>query len=129
MTDYEHQIFMLTNEQRRQHGLTGLVWNDALAHIARAHSLDLAAHNIFSHTGSDGTFPEERLHRAISALRFMGENISGGRKNPADAIRDWMASEGHRANILNIDAVYLGVGAVYVPTSRFKYYVTQIFAM
>ena len=127
MTDFEHQIFLLTNAQRQKYGLPNLIWSNALADVARAHSLDLAASNTFSHTGSDGSTPEQRIHRAGITLRFMGENISGGRNNPAEAIRDWMVSAGHRKNILNIDAIYLGVGKARVKRSRFKIYVTQVF--
>jgi len=127
MTNYENKIFELTNAERRKHGLKTLVWSDMLANIARAHSLDLATNNIFSHTGFDGTTPEQRLHRANIAVRFMGENISGGRNSPEAAIIDWMTSAGHRANILNVDTVYLGVGAVYFAASRYKIYVVQIF--
>ena len=128
MTDFEYRIFQLTNNERRKHGLAALVWNDAPAKAARAHSLDLATSNAFSHAGSDGSSPEQRLHRTSTAMRFLGENISGGRNSPEAAIADWMNSAGHRANILSIDAVYLGVGAVYMEVSRYKYYVTQLFA-
>ena len=127
MTDFEYQIFVLTNEIRQRHNLAILVWSGVLANVARAHSLDLATNNIFSHTGSNGSAPEQRLHRAHTTIRFAGENISGGRSNPAEAINDWMSSAGHRAVILNVNAVYLGVGAAYAPTSRFKLYVTQVF--
>ena len=127
MTDFEYRVFMLTNAERRKHGLTSLVWNDALADAARGHSLDLAKSNTFSHTGSDGSSPEQRLHRTGTAIRFLGENISGGRNSPEAAINDWMTSAGHRANILSRDAAYLGVGTAYIAASRFKFYITQMF--
>ena len=127
MTDYEHRIFLLTNKERRKHGLAGLIWDDALANAARVHSMDLAVSNTFSHTGSDGSAPEQRLHKARDTIRFLGENISVGRSSPEAAIADWMASPGHRENIQNMDAVYLGVGAVYMEASRYKIYVTQVF--
>ncbi|MDR2183604.1 MAG: CAP domain-containing protein [Clostridiales bacterium] len=127
MTHFEYEVFMLTNEERRKHGLAALAWNDALAKAAQGHSRDLATSNTFSHSGSDGSAPEQRLHRASASIRFLGENISGGRNSPGAAINDWMASAGHRANILNMDAVYLGVGVVYLETSRFKFYVVQVF--
>jgi uncharacterized protein YkwD len=127
LTDFEYQIFKLTNNERRKYGFAGLIWDDALASAARAHSLDLAISNRLSHVGSDGTTSEQRVHRLGGSIRFLGENISGGRKSPEGAISDWMASAGHRANILNMDAVYLGVGAVYMEASRFRFYVTQVF--
>ena len=127
MTDFEYRIFLLTNAERRKHSLASLIWSDMLADVARSHSLDLATSNTFSHAGSDGSSPEQRLHRTGTAIRFLGENISGGRNSPEAAINDWMASAGHRANILNVDAVYLGIGSVYIAASRFRFYVTQMF--
>lgn len=127
MANYEHRIFELTNEERQKYNLPSLVWDDALASTARAHSLDLPTNNIFSHIGSDGSTPEQRLHRTGTTIRFLGENICGGRNNPEEAIRNWMASSGHKANILNADATYLGVGATYVASSRFIIYIVQIF--
>ncbi|MCL2377242.1 MAG: CAP domain-containing protein [Defluviitaleaceae bacterium] len=127
MTEYERKIFELTNTVRPRFGLEPLIWDDGLAEIARAHSRDLAENNIFSHAGSDGSSPEQRVRKAGVAARFMGENISAGRHLPEAAMRDWMNSDGHRANILHNDAIYLGVGAVYLGSSKFKFYVTQIF--
>jgi len=117
----------LTNIERRKHSLAGLFWSDILTKAARTHSLDLATSNIFSHIGSDGSTPEQRIHRVNNGIRFLGENIAGGRNKPEAAIADWMASSGHRANILNSDAVYLGVGAAYAEVSRFRFYATQVF--
>ncbi|MCL2574260.1 MAG: CAP domain-containing protein [Defluviitaleaceae bacterium] len=127
MNNYEREIFKLTNKERQKHGLTTLIWNKKLADVAHDHSQDLALSNTFSHTGTDGSTPELRVHRANTSIMFMGENISGGRKNPQTAILDWMNSSGHRQNILNVDAVYMGVGMVYIHASRYGYYVTQVF--
>ena len=127
MTSFEHRVFELTNIERRKHSLTALIWDDALAWVARKHSQDLAANNIFSHIGSDGSLPEHRVRRAGIIAEFLGENICGGRDSPEAVIKDWMNSTGHRANILHIDIIYLGVGAAFAPASRLKFYVTQVF--
>jgi len=127
MTHYERKIFELTNAERRKYGLAALIWSDTLADVARVHSQDLVTSSVLSHTGTDGSTPIQRVHRAGIAISFQGENISAGRNNPEAAIQDWMASAGHRSNILNVEAAYLGVGAIYVVYSRFKYYVTQVF--
>jgi len=127
MFEYERKIFELTNEVRLRFGLAPLIWSDTLADVARGHSRDLATSNTFSHTGSDGLSPEQRVDKADIAARFMGENISAGRHISEAAVRDWMSSDGHRANILHTDVRYMGVGAVYVKDSQFKIYVTQLF--
>src|SRR5919112_2093652 len=51
----EQQVIDLTNEQRKQHGCgTALVLSVQLTAAASAHSQDMALHDLFSHTGSDG---------------------------------------------------------------------------
>jgi uncharacterized protein YkwD len=42
----------------------------------------------------------------------MGENVAYGQKDPADVMRAWMNSPGHRANILNAKYTEIGVGVV-----------------
>jgi uncharacterized protein YkwD len=43
------------------------------------------------------------------------ENIAQGQATPAAVMADWMASAGHRANILDCDLTTLGVGVAYGP--------------
>src|SRR5436853_5887938 len=38
----------------------------------------------------------------------------------------WMASPGHRANILNPSFTHIGIGVGYNPNSQWKYYWTQM---
>ena len=45
-----------------------------------------------------------------------GENIAAGQRTPAQVVRAWMHSEGHRNNILNPDFTQIGVG--YTHTNR-----------
>jgi len=127
MNDYGCEIFRLTNAERFRYGLSPLTWSDILTDVARKHSVDLVTSNTFSHTGSDGSSPEERVDKSGVAPSFLGENISGGRRDPKVAMQDWLASAGHRANILHVDAIYLGVGIAYAENSKYKIYVTQIF--
>jgi len=127
LIDFEHKVHILTNTIRQQHGLASLIWSEELARAARTHSRDLATSNTFSHTGTDSTTPEQRVQATGKTMRFLGENICGGRNSPEAAIMDWMNSPGHRVNILNPDAVYLGVGFAYSENSRYRFYVTQVF--
>src|SRR4051795_9632874 len=41
----------------------------------------------------------------------------------------WMASPGHRANILNPSFTHIGIGVGYNPNSQWKYYWTQDFGV
>jgi uncharacterized protein YkwD len=42
-----------------------------------------------------------------------GENIASGQRNPADVMKAWMNSPGHRANILRCGYRNIGVGVAF----------------
>ncbi len=71
----ELQTLALVNGARASRGLTPLEWDQTMAGAARAHAADMARRGIVSHTGSDGTSPNERLRRAGVQFRFGSENI------------------------------------------------------
>jgi len=58
----EQQIINLTNQERQQHGCaTALVFSPQLSAAASAHSQDMALHNLFSHSGSNGSTMVSRV--------------------------------------------------------------------
>ncbi|MEV6108823.1 CAP domain-containing protein [Streptomyces sp. NPDC051940] len=105
----EAEVLKLVNQERSKAGCQPLTADTALAKLAGDFSADMAQRDFFDHTDPDGDDPWERAEAAgISNLG--GENIARG-QNDAQAVMDaWMASEGHRANILNCDFKTLGVG-------------------
>ena len=81
---------------------------------ARRHSADMAEHDYFSHTGRDGSSFVDRLADAGYPRRHAaGENIAYGYPTAESVVDAWMASTGHRNNILNCDALSTGVGLAY----------------
>lgn len=44
------------------------------------------------------------------SYRAAAENIAKGQKTPKEIVNAWMNSAGHRANILNGNLTYIGVG-------------------
>ncbi len=81
----------------------------ALTRAARAHSRDMAAHSFFSHVGSDGSSPGERVTRAGYRWSSVGENIASGVETPRQAVADWLASPDHCANIMTAGFRQMGV--------------------
>jgi uncharacterized protein YkwD len=119
LNEVERRIYQLTNAVRRQHHLSPLSKDTALVATARAHSDDMLRRNFFSHVNPDGKTPQARIAPAYArTIARSGENIWGGHgydysdgKLMARVIVDsWMTSPGHRANILNPNYTYLGVG-------------------
>ncbi len=65
----------LVNGARAAAGLPGLEWNPAMAGAARSHAQDMMRHNRVSHSGSDGSTPQQRLRQFGVDFRFGSENI------------------------------------------------------
>ncbi|HSX85932.1 MAG TPA: CAP domain-containing protein, partial [Cellvibrio sp.] len=55
-----------------------LRWDCRLGLASHVHSTDMATNNFFSHTGSDGSSPFDRMRREGYQFRTAGENISAG---------------------------------------------------
>src|SRR5207248_5216175 len=100
ITTYENQVVTLVNQQRAA-GCVALR-NDSLLHsAARAHSVDMATHNYFDHTGTDGSTFVTRVQATGYSGSTVGENIAWGWGTPSSVVNAWMNSAPHKANILN----------------------------
>jgi uncharacterized protein YkwD len=107
-----NEVIRLTNLERARNGCGKVVPNARLHAAMLAHTRDMAANDYFSHDSLDGTSPWERAKRAGYA-RPIGENIAQGQGSAAAVMQSWMASPGHKANILNCDAKAIGVALTY----------------
>jgi uncharacterized protein YkwD len=125
----ETQILSLTNKARTIRGLPAYKNPNNLNSIAEKRSADMSAKNYFSHTSPSGETAFTLLKKAGISYRRSGENI--GRNNyptsqtAAKVFNSWMASSGHRANILSTKFSSIGIGAV-TNSKGMKYY-TQVF--
>ncbi len=109
------RVVELVNEEREKAGLLPLKWNDALAAAATRYAQDLAARNYFAHNSPEGTTPVSRAKDAAYPAYgwggvYVGENLARGYSTAEAAMRGWMASEGHRNNLLNPKYRETGVG-------------------
>lgn len=99
-------------------GLPVLGANDKLTKAAAAHARDMAANGFFSHKGSDGSSIGDRARMARYGFCFIAENIAKGQGSLDEVLTGWMASEGHRRNILSANAsefaLVRGEGALWV---------------
>jgi uncharacterized protein YkwD len=115
MTPTEAEVVGLVNIERAKAGCPAVnpEPNDRdkpppylkLAKAARLHSEDMAANNYFEHRDFAA-----RISAQGYAWSAAGENIAKGQRDPAAVMSSWMASPGHRANILNCGYKHLGVG-------------------
>jgi len=112
------RVIALTNQAREAEGLDALTWNPVLARTAQAYAEDMAKRGFFAHEDPDGRSSGERILAGgyakptcrCSWTFGTGENLAQGQDTPEEAVEDWLASPGHRANILRGDFEDIGVG-------------------
>lgn len=122
-----NSVIVLTNQHRRAAGCADLTWNPALATAAQRHADDMASNNYFSHTSLDGAKFTARIRSAGYRYRLAAENIAAGQQSPEEVVAGWMASTGHRANILNCRLKEIGIGYGFNDSSTYGTYWVQDF--
>ena len=132
LSGYAQQVVELTNQERARAGCQPLRINPQLVQAAQGHSEDMAFNDFFSHTGSDGSAPWDRIEDTGYEWREAGENIAAGYMTPQAVMNGWMDSDGHRANILRCSYEEIGVGYIYIQSDpgsiNYRHYWTQVFA-
>ena len=99
-----------TNSYRSRYGCPPLALKEQLTDAAQVHSEDMAFNDFFSHTGSDGSSPWERIVWTGYRYSLAAENIAAGYLTPEGVVEGWMSSDGHRENILDCKLREVGVG-------------------
>jgi uncharacterized protein YkwD len=117
-------VIALANQERAAAGLAPVGANAALVTAAKRESDDMAAHTTMSHSGSDGSTVATRATQAGYSWHAIGENIAVGYTSGAAVMAGWMASPGHRANILN--AAYRDIGVAIATGPDGKTYWTMV---
>jgi len=108
----EHDMFELINRERAAAGLAALEYDERLADIARAHSLDMKRHDFFAHRSPTTGMLEDRMDRAGYLATEMRENLAMA-ADIRTAAANLLASPGHRANLLAPGVTHVGVGLVH----------------
>jgi uncharacterized protein YkwD len=127
MSAVEQSIVALVNQQRVLNGLAPLVVNTKLVTMAEIHSQDMARLDQMEHDLPGAALPtlEDRAAYVGYSYSWLGENIAAGYPDAASVMAGWMASPGHRANILSPNFTEIGVAIAY--DSAGQPYYTQVF--
>jgi len=107
---YAEQVVALVNRERVSRDIPRLEMHAALMDAAAAHSLDMASTGNPSHTGSDGSDPDDRIRRAGYNPGYWGECVAAGYPTPAEVVAGWMNSPPHRDILLSRNYVHIGAG-------------------
>jgi uncharacterized protein YkwD len=94
----EERVVEQTNAMRARHGLPPLLVDQQLVQSARAHTAWMTRARRLRHTSQP-----------------VAENIAMGQQTAQEAVRSWMGSSGHRANILSRGHRRIGVSAYSAP--------------
>lgn len=108
----EQRMLAVTNADRAEQGLSPLVWNPALAAAARLHAQRMEAADLLSHQLPGEADLATRTASTGAHFRAIAENIAQG-YDPVAIERAWMASTGHRTNILDSRMNAIGIALVH----------------
>ncbi|MGO4599913.1 CAP domain-containing protein [Terrabacter sp. 2RAF25] len=123
--DLASKVVALVNVERARAGCGPVAPDPALTRAAQRHSDDMAAHAYFSHTSPDGRGFAQRIRSEGWVGGALAENIAAGQRSADAVMQAWMASAGHRANIL--DCAYLAIGVGVATGGSYGTYWTQAF--
>jgi len=111
------------NALRAAHGLSRLQLSPALNAAAAVHSTQMARMGYFSHNSANGQSFSQRVASYYPSRGYrswtVGENLVYGSPDlgAARALRLWLASPPHRANLLNPRWHELGLSAVHATSA------------
>ena len=112
LDEIAREVTRLVNLERKARGLAPLALNPHLMKSAQFHARYMADSDCFAHRCPDEPDLVVRAGNAGYEFRMISENIASAMNDPAEAVRVWMTSEGHRRNILDPDMREIGVGFV-----------------
>lgn len=98
-----------TNQERSAEGLKALKESAELRRAAELKVDDMFARQYFEHNSPSGEGPSDLAKQVGYAFVIVGENLAlGNFENDASLVDGWMASPGHRENIMR--GVYTEIG-------------------
>ncbi|WP_018132336.1 CAP domain-containing protein [Effusibacillus pohliae] len=124
---FEQRVIQLTNQARTAQGLKPLRSNWELSRMARHKSEDMRDRGYFSHQSPTYGSPFDMMRAYGIPYRAAGENIAAGQPTPEEVVKAWLASPGHRRNIMNPAYTEIGCGVAFGGSMRI--YWSQEFIM
>jgi uncharacterized protein YkwD len=80
----------------------------------------------FSHYGSDGSNPWDRVKRVGYNAKVTAENVGTGQVTVDEVMKGWQNSPGHNKNLLLTDASDMGIALVQDNKTEFKTFWTLV---
>jgi uncharacterized protein YkwD len=127
LSAYELDIVRRMNAIRAARGLRALRVSRQLSAAAAYHTNQMGLRGFFEHESANGTDFWKRIERFYPSRQArswsVGENILWGSPeiSAAKAVREWMQSSPHRANILSREWREVGLGAAHFESAPGTY--------
>jgi uncharacterized protein YkwD len=100
-----------------------VAWSDQLKRAASAHAMDMAAHNLTGHIGSDGSNAQQRQQRhGFFTKSHLIENVGSGYSTVADVMKGWRDSVDHCTSMMSPFIKQVAVSCVQNTSSKYGYY-------
>jgi uncharacterized protein YkwD len=124
----ERRVLALVNRDRGAAGLPPLAWDERVADVARAHSLEMRRTKIVAHVSPTTGSAADRVRVAKIKTALVLENVARA-YGLGEAHQGLLNSPGHRANLLSTTATHVGVGIIYGDevSGRREIFITQVF--
>jgi uncharacterized protein YkwD len=117
------------NAARRDAGRPPLRVDRALERAAQAYAETMLRRSHYGHVGPDGSRPIDRARAAGYRPAAIAENIARGQHAVAEVMSGWLASPGHRRNLLDPDYADAGFGLAFGRNAEgYEVYWVQLFA-
>lgn len=104
-------LLPLINAQRTSAGISPLSINSQLQSSAYLKVQDMCNNNYWGHVSPSGKSMGSFVAAAGYSYSMIGENLANGYLTDSAVFSAWMASAGHRANMLNSGYKHLGIAS------------------
>lgn len=124
----ERRLFASVNRDRATARLSPLVWDGALANVARSYSEEMRRTHIVAHISPTSGSAADRVRAAHIRTAVVLENVARA-YGIDEAHQALMNSPGHRANLMSTLATHVGIGVAYGDgaSGRREMFITQVF--
>jgi len=123
LADKTSDVLTLINQERKAAGLKNVSLSDELNRVAQLRAAEIV--DAWSHTRPNGEEWKTAFADTGVTASYRGENLAKGQYSAEMVVGDWMASQGHKENILDKKFTKMGVASVVVDGVT---YWVQVFA-
>jgi uncharacterized protein YkwD len=108
--DKDEMVMRLLAAHNDRRGRFNLILNERLVEAAQAHAEWMARNRDLDHVDGVGRGVADRVRQTGYRAVMVGENVSCGQATVDRVMASWLASPGHRDNIVNAAYVHAGFG-------------------